>query len=115
MCIRDRIYPEISIGPIIYIQRVRLITFVNYGKVIGKLNANNNRFQEKPLSLGLELKFDVNLFRQSSIFDLGIRYSYVSNIIENENPSTVEITLGSISSETIIYVFLHFIPKFCSY
>ncbi len=91
------IYPEISIGPIIYIQRVRLITFVNYGKVIGKLNANNNRFEEKPLSLGLELKFDVNFFRQSSIFDLGIRYSYVSNIIENENPSTVEITLGSIS------------------
>ena len=91
------IYPEINIGPIVYIQRVRLISFINYGHVIGDLNANNYRFEEKPLSLGLELKFDVNFFRQSSIFDLGIRYSYVSNIIENQNPSTIEITLGSIS------------------
>ena len=91
------IYPEINIGPIVYIQRVRLISFINYGHVIGDLNANNYRFEEKPLSLGLELKFDVNFFRQSAIFDLGIRYSYVSNIIENKNPSTIEITLGSIS------------------
>ena len=91
------LYPEISIGPIIYIQRIRLISFVNYGKVIGDLNPNNDKFIERPLSFGFEFKFDVNFFRQSSIFDLGIRYSYISNVIENKNPSTIEITLGSIS------------------
>ena len=51
--------------------------------MIGDLNPNNDKFIERPLSFGFEFKFDVNFFRQSSIFDLGVRYSYVSNIIEN--------------------------------
>ena len=53
--------------------------------MIGDLNTNNDKFIERPLSFGFEFKLDVNFFRQSSIFDLGVRYSYVSNIIENKN------------------------------
>ncbi len=90
-------YPEIGLGPLFYIQRIRLITFVNSGYVIGLANSPLGKIRETPLSFGVEIKFDVNIFRQPSIFDFGIRYSYVTKTIEKIKPSTIEITLGSIS------------------
>ena len=90
-------YPEIGLGPLFYIQRIRLISFVNSGNVIGLANSPLGEVRENPLSFGFEIKFDINFFRQSSIFDFGIRYSYVTKTIEKTKPSTIEVTLGSIS------------------
>jgi hypothetical protein len=80
-----------------YIQRIRLISFVNSGNVIGLVNSPLGEVRENPLSFGFEIKLDMNFFRQSSVFDFGIRYSYVTKTIEKTKPSTIEITLGSIS------------------
>ena len=91
------VYPEFGLGPLFYIQRIRLISFINSGNVVGLVNSSLGEVRETPLSFGVEIKFDINLFRQSSIFDLGIRYSYVTKTIEKTKPSTIEITLGSIS------------------
>mgnify|MGYP001159485137 FL=1 len=90
-------YPEIGLGPLFYIQRIRLISFVNSGNVIGLVNSPLGEVRESPLSFGFEIKLDMNFFRQSSVFDFGIRYSYVTKTIEKTKPSTIEITLGSIS------------------
>ena len=91
------VYPEFGLGPLFYIQRIRLISFINSGNVVGLVNSSLGEVKETPLSFGVEIKFDINLFRQSSIFDLGIRYSYVTKTLEKTKPSTIEITLGSIS------------------
>ena len=87
-------YPDLSLGPIAYIQRIRLMGFINAGKV--KSVGENNYF-ESPTTLGGEIKFDLNLFRQNFLFDLGFRFSYLLNDSYNQNQTSFELTLGSIT------------------
>ena len=87
-------YPDISIGPLAYIQRVRMTGFFNVGQIT---SVGENNYVESPRSLGGEIKFDLNLFRQSFLFDLGFRFSYLLNNNYNQDQTTFNITLGSIS------------------
>ena len=87
-------YPDISIGPLAYIQRVRMTGFINVGQIT---SVGENNYVESPRSLGGEIKFDLNLFRQSFLFDLGFRFSYLLNNNYNQDQTTFNITLGSIS------------------
>ena len=52
--------------------------------------------EENPISFGGEITFDINLFRQSAIFDLGLRWSYITNTLNGENDLVFELMLGSI-------------------
>jgi hypothetical protein len=90
-------YPDFSIGPIAYIQRVRGMAFVNGGTVKGNFNNSGNNFKESPKSLGVGVTLDLNLFRQNFIFDLGVKYSYVFGVNDLDKGPSVEVTLGSIT------------------
>ena len=87
-------YPDVSVGPIAYIQRVRVTGFVNAGQITG---VGENNYVESPTSIGGEIKFDLNLFRQNFLFDLGFRFSYLINNNYNQDQTTFDITLGSIT------------------
>ena len=90
-------YPDFSIGPIAYVQRVRGMAFLNGGTVEGVSNNGSNRFKETPKSLGFGITLDLNLFRQTFMFDLGVKYAYVFGVSDFEKGPSVEITLGSIT------------------
>jgi hypothetical protein len=72
-------YPDISIGPLLNFKRVRANGFVDYAFV-----TNPKFHQVRPdadasngyLSVGGELKFDINIMRFLPEFDIGFRYSY---------------------------------------
>ena len=88
------LYPEVSLGPLLYIQRVRLSGFVNTGSV---KQIKDSGYIEKPTTIGGEIKFDINLFRQNFLFDLGFRFSYLLNNNYNQDQTNFEVTLGSIT------------------
>jgi len=66
-------YPDLALGPILNIQRFRGNAFVDYG--FGTSNFNTV-FSETYVSIGAELKADINVFRFLQQFDIGVRYSY---------------------------------------
>lgn len=65
-------YPDVNIGPLLNIQRVRLNAFMDYG--FGSTTINNDT--EAYLSTGAEVKFDINILRMLPQLDIGFRYSY---------------------------------------
>ncbi len=92
-------YPDFSIGPIAYIQRIRGMGFLNGGTAEGALNYPGFGVGDKetPKSLGVGITIDLNLFRQTFMFDLGVKYSYVFGGSNFEKGPSIEITLGSIT------------------
>ncbi|MBK7651284.1 MAG: hypothetical protein IPJ20_11905 [Flammeovirgaceae bacterium] len=74
-------YPDVALGPILNIQRVRLNAFLDYG--YGSSVINQKPTTKSYLSTGGELKFDINIFRLLPQMDIGFRYSY------GISPSTV--------------------------
>jgi len=66
-------YPDIALGPVLNIQRFRLNVFADYAFGNGSYFAQADRSY---LSVGGELKADLNFFRFLPQLDLGIRYSY---------------------------------------
>ena len=91
------LYPDFSIGPLAYIQRVRGMGFINGGTVEGNQNNGGLGFKENPKSIGFGIVLDLNLFRQSFMFDLGIKYAYVYGVSDLEKGPSLEISLGSIT------------------
>jgi hypothetical protein len=97
-------YPDIAIGPLVNIQRIKLNVFYDYGKGSGR-----NFYYHKTLnhvyqgitdatynSVGGELTVDVNLFRLLPKFEFGMRGSYrLANAYENKG-TLFEIFLGNI-------------------
>ena len=73
---------------------MRVTGFVNAGQITG---VGENNYVESPTSIGGEIKFDLNLFRQNFLFDLGFRFSYLINNNYNQDQTTFDITLGSIT------------------
>ncbi len=63
-------YPDLALGPVIYCTRIRTDLFYDYG--IAYLNGRSGTYN----STGIDLNFDVNLFRIPIPFNLGVRYSY---------------------------------------
>jgi hypothetical protein len=65
-------YPDIALGPILNIQRVRANAFVDYAFGQYRLfNGGNDSF----MSVGGEIKFDINIMRFLPQLNLGLRYS----------------------------------------
>lgn len=84
-------YPDIAIGPLLNIQRVRANGFFDYGYGQGGLNSTT--LTQTYMSAGIEVKVDVNVMRFLPQLDFGVRYSM------GIKPSTslVEILIGSIN------------------
>jgi hypothetical protein len=67
-------YPDAAIGPVVNLQRVRLNAFSDYG--FGSSASPEATVTETYLTVGAELKFDLNILRLLNQFDIGVRYSY---------------------------------------
>jgi hypothetical protein len=83
-------YPDVAIGPLLNIQRVRVNGFLDYGfgrSVFSQVNTQSYS------STGIEVKFDINVMRLLPQLDIGFRYS------KGLNPSTTlfEILIGTIN------------------
>jgi hypothetical protein len=63
-------YPDLQIGPLLNIQRVRANLFFDYGF------GSSGTFVQSYSSTGAEVKFDINIMRFLPQFDIGFRYSY---------------------------------------
>ncbi|HCW09204.1 MAG TPA: hypothetical protein DGG95_17745 [Cytophagales bacterium] len=83
-------YPDISVGPLLNIQRVRANGFFDYG--FGSSVFTTTRSQTY-MSTGIEVKFDINVMRLLPQIDIGFRYS------QGLSPSTslFEFLIGSIN------------------
>jgi hypothetical protein len=82
-------YPDLSLGPLINIQRFRANGFFDYGFGRNKLINNAQVYS----SVGAELKVDFNLFRFLPQIDMGIRYSYGLDPRRNQ----FEVLVGTIN------------------
>ncbi len=68
-------YPDLALGPVLNIQRFRGNAFVDYGygsSFSGTDNATSGTY----VSVGGELRMDINIMRFLPQFDIGVRYSY---------------------------------------
>lgn len=82
------IYPDIALGPVLNIQRVRGNAFADYGFGQSTLFGFDRTYS----SVGGELKVDFNFMRLLQQFNLGVRYAYP---IETQSP-TIELIIGNI-------------------
>jgi hypothetical protein len=64
-------YPDLAIGPLAFLKRIKLNAFADYGV----LDFDQNQVFD---SYGAELRFDVRFLRLLEV-DLGVRYSYLNN------------------------------------
>ena len=76
-------YPDIAIGPLLNIQRVRANAFFDYGAGSTQVLLRNYEYS----SVGAEVKLDINILRFKPQFDIGVRFS------KGLSPSTSEIEL----------------------
>jgi hypothetical protein len=67
-------YPDVNLGPLLNVQRVRANAFLDYG--FGSSRFSQRDFSERYLSTGVEVKFDINVIRLLPQLDIGFRYSY---------------------------------------
>jgi hypothetical protein len=65
-------YPDIAIGPLVNIQRLRANGFLDYGAGSSKISNDSRAYT----SIGIEAKLDINILRFLPQFDIGVRYSY---------------------------------------
>ncbi|MCW5910639.1 MAG: hypothetical protein KIT62_06170 [Cyclobacteriaceae bacterium] len=68
-------YPDVNIGPLLNVQRVRVNAFLDYGfgsTTIASSTPDTGTY----LSTGAEVKFDINILRMLPQVDVGFRYSY---------------------------------------
>lgn len=67
-------YPDLNIGPLLNLQRIRVNAFLDYG--FGSSVIGENTISQSYLSIGNEVKFDINILRMLPQLDIGFRYSY---------------------------------------
>ncbi|HEX7016933.1 MAG TPA: hypothetical protein VF191_15600 [Cyclobacteriaceae bacterium] len=97
-------YPDIAVGPLLNIQRVRLNLFYDYGEGEGLEHYYNfesariytldtgTRYQ----SAGAELSFDVNFFRTLPQFEIGIRAVRTESNLFTNGGWVYEFLIGNI-------------------
>jgi hypothetical protein len=85
-------YPDAALGPLLNIQRLRANAFIDYGFGTSQFG-DNPAFSETYVSVGAELKADVNILRFLPQFDLGVRFSYGLQ----PSATTIEFLLGTIN------------------
>lgn len=100
-------YPDITIGPILNIQRIKANLFYDYGKGEGSqyfyrfksgqpttvYSINNADVYQ---SIGAEISFDINIMRFLPQFELGLRSSYSKANRFNKGGTAFEFILGNI-------------------
>lgn len=82
------IYPDVALGPVLNIQRIRGNAFFDYAYGNSPLFGVDRKYT----SVGGELKFDFNVMRLLQQFNLGVRYAYP---IETKSP-VFELIIGNI-------------------
>jgi hypothetical protein len=65
-------YPDITIGPLLNIQRLRINGFFDYG--FGR-SVFSRTYTQSYMSTGIEIKLDINVMRFLPQLDVGFRYS----------------------------------------
>jgi hypothetical protein len=87
-------YPDIAVGPLLNIQRIRGNAFVDYayGERPNFSGVGSSVIKRTYTSIGGELKMDFNVMRLLQQFNIGVRYSYP---IETQSP-TFEVIIGNI-------------------
>lgn len=78
-------YPDIALGPVLNVQRLRANFFFDYG--VGKGPALFYRTSRDYASVGVEAKVDVNILRFLPQFDFGVRFT------RGLRPSTTELEM----------------------
>jgi hypothetical protein len=73
-------YPDIALGPLLNIQRLRANAFFDYG-----LGQSQIRSSEDYSSIGVEAKLDINILRFLPQFDIGVRF------VKGLRPATTEV------------------------
>ncbi|MDH5604007.1 MAG: hypothetical protein OEY51_08705, partial [Cyclobacteriaceae bacterium] len=70
------LYPDLRVGSLLYVQRVRADLFFDYG--YGNTSLQNPFYfdQWEYMSTGLELRFDFNVMRFFPKVEMGVRYNY---------------------------------------
>ncbi len=86
-------YPDIALGPIVNFQRVRGNAFIDYG-FGSSMFSNQDSITQSYLSVGGEVKIDLNFMRLLQQFDIGFRYTYG---IQPSSVSRFEFLLGTIN------------------
>lgn len=97
-------YPDIAIGPVLNIQRVKLNLFYDYGEGEGldyyynfeSGNVYSVDNGARYISAGGELTFDVNFFRTLPQFELGLRASRIEANNFNNGGWVYEFLIGNI-------------------
>ena len=64
-------YPDVAIGPLLNIQRLRANGFIDHG--FGK--SDLYRVNQTYTSVGIEARLDINIMRFFPQFDIGIRFT----------------------------------------
>jgi hypothetical protein len=77
-------YPDLRLGPIVYLKRIKANLFYDYGYAKNKFRSNT--FQ----SVGAEITNDVHLFNFLAPLNLGFRYLYRPT----NNTSAIELIFG---------------------
>ena len=98
-------YPDIALGPILNIQRLRINGFYDYGYGDLDVTRGSDRFvgAQEYHSSGVEVRFDINLMRYHAIFDIGFRttYLYTKQFLQGgvaaSDDIRFELLLGSFS------------------
>ena len=97
-------YPDIALGPILYIQRIKANCFYDFGQGTGSqyyYNPESNRAyfstsDETYQSVGIETTFDFNVMRYFPKFELGFRTTYRFENSFNTSGVVFEFVIGNI-------------------
>ena len=97
-------YPDIALGPILNVQRIKANLFYDYGKGTGRqyyYNPDSNRVyfstsDEIYQSVGVETTFDFNVMRFLPKFELGFRSTYRFSNAYNTSGLVFEFLIGNI-------------------
>ncbi len=82
------VYPDIALGPVLNIQRIRGNAFFDYAYGESPAFGVDRTYS----SVGGEVRFDINVMRLLQQFNIGVRYAYP---IETASP-TIELIIGNI-------------------
>lgn len=97
-------YPDVALGPILNVQRIKLNAFYDYGKGYGTeyyYNRDANLVRgfatdDTYQSIGVETTFDFNFMRFLPKFELGFRTSYLKANRNTAGGTVFEILIGNI-------------------
>ncbi|MEN8247613.1 MAG: hypothetical protein ABFS32_01670 [Bacteroidota bacterium] len=90
------LYPDISLGPWLYIQRIKTALYYDYGYGVTDIDESGYTpyFNERQYySTGAELTFDFNFMRALPRLEMGVRYAYWLET----GKSSWELLIGSFS------------------